>query len=104
MIKPSYHLTIYSSVPDSFGNSYVAMEVMQEPGRKSAVGTISGGPSNCKSALKQLTGGEWGNFTYDEFTLPIREWDRLFTHAPYLGCTPDEINPNIMKQLNNKEG
>jgi hypothetical protein len=97
------HLDIIKSKPDIYGNSYVGMIVTRLSDNKQASGYISGGPSNCQIALKELTGGEWGNFTYTEKEIGIRNWNRMFKNAPYLGCTPEDINPKIIEQWN-KEG
>jgi hypothetical protein len=93
-------LEIIQSKPDIYGNTYTAMVVTNTETGKIASGKISGGSSNCEYALLEMTGGEWGNFTTSKVEIGIREWNRRFNHAEYLGCTPDQINPNILKQWN----
>lgn len=99
--KIKYTLEILNSKSDIYGNRYFAMVVTRTSDGATAHGNISGGESNCTSAIMNLSGGEWGHFTYTRSELPIREFKRMTKYWPYLGCTPKEINPNIVAQMDN---
>lgn len=98
MSKILYTMTILNSRADIYGNRYFSMLVTRTEDGAQARGTISGGESNCTIALNKLSGG-WDSYTYAREELPIREYNRLTKGWPYLGCTPEDINPLILKQM-----
>lgn len=99
-MKILYVLNILHSRPDLYGNRYYSIEVIRTSDGATARGTISGGESNCTYALRLLAEAEETQYTSTVTELPIREYNRLVKNWPYMGCTPDQINPAILAQMN----
>jgi hypothetical protein len=89
--KILYHAEIVNSKTDVNGNRYFCMIVTRNSDGLRASGIISGGQSYCTYAMRELTGGEWGRFSYTVVELPIREYNRLVKNMGYIGCTAEEI-------------
>lgn len=96
--KILYALHIINSKADVYGNRYFAMTVTRMSDGRTACGKIYGGESNCTYATKKLSGG-WDRYIYTTAELPIRKFNRETRDWPYLGCSPDEINPKILAQF-----
>jgi hypothetical protein len=99
--KPTekFYSTIYYSRRDIYGNVYWAMAVERASDGKTAHGTISGGESNCTWALRALAEKHEAEEKHTVHELPIRQYNRMVKDWPYIGCTDDEIIPNIEKQF-----
>jgi hypothetical protein len=101
MNKPiGYILTVYNSKADMYGNRYYSMQVTRTSDEASGKGTISGGESNCTYAIRKLAESENVGYYNSIQELPIREYNRLVKGWEYIGCTEDQIIPNIQKQFN----
>lgn len=101
MSKILYTLHVINSRSDIYGNRYFAMIVTRTEDGATAHGLISGGESNCTLAVNKLAGG-WDRYEYTTAELPIREYNRKVKGWPYLGCTPEDINPKILEQMEGK--
>lgn len=99
-MKISVIANIINSRRDIYGNCYYAMTVTNTLTGASAHGTISGGESNCTYAIRKLVEFYFPETEYQYYTkeLPIREYNRLVKDWQYIGCTPEEINKNILNQ------
>ena len=92
----------YASNPDVYGNSSNFVAITNTVTGKVAKGFISGDISNIQSALFNLYNG-WGEFKAIKINLPIRRFNQMNKGYEYIGCTPDEINKNILAQWNAEE-
>lgn len=97
MNNNTYSLTTYSSIVNSFGNWYCAIKVIRLSDGAEAYGTIQGHESNAEAACNVLSGG----WNFDRYTreLKIREFNKFVKGWDDLGCTPDQIIPNLEKQF-----
>ena len=101
MNKPiRYILTVYNSKADMYGNRYYSMQVTRTLDGANGKGTIRGGESNCIYAIQKLAESENVGYYYTIQEMPIREYKRLVRGWDYIGCTEDQIIPNIQKQFN----
>jgi|WetSurMetagenome_2_1015567.scaffolds.fasta_scaffold121264_2 hypothetical protein len=91
------------SKPDMYGNVYNFVAFTRIEDGAIAKGYISGGVSNVESAMLEMF-GNWKNFKVIVSEVGIRELNRLVKGEKYLGCTSEDINPNVLKQWNNQEG
>ena len=80
-----YHIDILNSKTDLNGNRYFAAVITRNLNGAIALGLIDHG-SNLRSAIRDMSGGEWGHFTYSEIEMPIREFNRRVKNWQYLGC------------------
>ena len=86
-----YHAEIINSKTDVNGNRYWCMIVTRNSDGLTASGIISGGESNCTYAMRELSGGDWGRFSYGRKEVGYREYKRITKNMPYIGCTADDI-------------
>jgi len=93
---------VIESKMDVYGNIYNFVCVTNTLTGARALGHFSGNYSNIEHALKDLF-GEWDFFMVTRKTLPIREYNQRVKGLPYIGCTPDDLIPNIMKQWGDSE-
>jgi hypothetical protein len=94
MSEKLYHIDIISSKPDIYGNSYHAAVITRNSDGKSVI-IRADGKSNVKGSVRIMTGGEWGGFTYSESEMKIRQWDKLYRKAPYLGNGGIKLAQNL---------
>ncbi len=90
-------LEIISSKPDTYGNTYYAMRVIRTKDGNEAVGTISGGSSNCMGALREMY-DSWDSFIVVGKTLSKSDFFSLTANWDYFGCTAQDINKVILSQ------
>jgi len=95
--KIKAHVLILNSKMDLNGNRYFSCVITRLSDGKMASGQISGGESNVTYSMRQFF-GDWDSFIYTTKEMPIREYNRFTKTMPYIGCTPEEINKNIMDQ------
>jgi hypothetical protein len=95
-------LTVYHSKRDVYGNCYYGMIINRTSDGNTAWGIISGDDSNCTYAIRTML-GDSREFVFNNIELPKRQFNRLTANWKYIGCTPDEINANVLNQWNNPE-
>ena len=89
--KILYHVDIVNSKADVYGNRYWFMTVTRNSDGLTASGIISGGESNCTYAMRELSGGDWGRFSYSRKEIGYREYKRITKNMPFIGCRAEEI-------------
>jgi len=89
----------YESKSDIYGNRYNFVVFTETMTGVIAKGQISGGASNISRAMLELY-GNWEDFKIVEISLPIRKFNAMIKAGkyPYIGCTPEEINKNVLDQ------
>lgn len=97
-MKIKYHLDIITSKADKYGNSYTCYTITRNKDGKQVVGKGST-PSNLKSSVRELAGGDWSSFTYSEMEMPIREFNRLEKTRDYFGDC-DRLTKNLQTLFN----
>jgi len=96
MCKIKAIVEFYASKHDTYGNSYNFVVITNTETGKIARGNISGNTSNMEGAMRELF-NDWSEFKIIKIELPIRQFNR-YDHGEYIGCTPDQINSNILAQ------
>jgi hypothetical protein len=92
MIK--IHAHILKSKLDINGNSYYSAIVTNNETSATAYGQIDS-ESNLTIMLSKFYPGE---YQYNITELPIRQYNKAVKTYPYIGCLPNEMHDNILKQ------
>jgi hypothetical protein len=90
---------------DKFGNCYWLFRALNLENGNMIEGTISGGESNIKSALRFLTVDETWEAVNNTCIInrseeiPIRSFNQLAKSCKYAGCEPKEIAKFILDKI-----
>ena len=98
-MKIKYHLDTITSKPDKYGNIYTCYTITRNKDGKQVTG-MGSTPSNLRSSVKELCGGDWGSFTYSEIKMSIRKFNKLEKAREYLGDC-DRLTKNLQNIFNN---
>lgn len=98
MSEKLYHVDILNSKRDSSGNRYFVMIVTRNSDGKIVTSKVESS-SNARDVTRIMTGGDWGYFTYSESEIGIREFNKLYKKAPYLGCYSEDHAKNILAEF-----
>lgn len=88
---------VINSRADVYGNRYFAASVTNTLTGATASGTISGDDSNISYALHKMY-DDYESYRIFRSEMGYREFHRLTKHMEYMGCTPDDINPFIIRK------
>jgi hypothetical protein len=84
---------------DMYGNCYWAFSLTDGETGKTVSGKVSGGESNIRGIIYELSGGWLNNYYFICNEMKIREFNRYTKNMPYAGCDPKELAKWCLKKL-----